>query len=156
TRPGESNCGTRRMRARLNYQDLDGKTITVELSPDTPITIGRSRDNGVVLRDEHASRMHARLHFDQARWNVGAFGLNGTRANGGEVDQESPLRHGDELRVGDTRMQFSVLDPASGVCNTKRIVVPPEPPPSTRLQHDDLTTLCNFMAAAVRIAEPSS
>lgn len=138
------------MRARLTYQDLDGKAVTTELSPEVPATIGRSRDNTVVLRDEHASRLHARIHFEQDEWRVRDFGLNGTRVNGVKVDQEAPLRHGDEVRVGDTRMTFSLIDPTPGNPITKRIVKVEEPPPSTRLQHDDLTTLCNFMAAAVR------
>ncbi|MBX7105394.1 MAG: sigma 54-interacting transcriptional regulator [Gemmataceae bacterium] len=140
------------MRARLTYQDYDGKTVTVELSADAPVTIGRSRDNNVVLRDEHASRMHCRVHFDRGQWWIRDFGLNGSKINGVRIDQESQLRHGDEVRVGDTRMRFTELDPAATGPTTKRISIPSpaDPPPSTRLQHDDLTVLCNFMAAAVR------
>jgi len=143
------------MRARLTYQDPDGNPVTAELSPEVPATIGRSRDNTVVLRDEHASRLHARIHFDQGEWRVRDFGLNGTRVNGVKVDQEAALRHGDEVRVGDTRMTFSLIDATPGNPSTKRIIRTDEPPPSTRLQHDDLSTLCNFMAAAVRVAEPN-
>lgn len=144
------------MRARLTYQDCDNKTVSVELTGDMAATIGRSRDNTVVLRDEHASRVHARIQYDRGQWVVRDFGLNGTKLNGVRVEQESPLRHGDEVRVGDTRMRFALLDPGQTSSITKRhkIVPPAEPPPSTRLQHDDLSVLCNFMAAAMREDSP--
>jgi two-component system, NtrC family, response regulator HydG len=140
------------MRARLIYQDCEDKTVTVELTGEVTATIGRSRDNTVVLRDEHASRVHARIQFDRGQWLVSDFGLNGTRLNGVRVEQQSPLRHGDEVRVGDTRMRFALLDPSHSGPITKRHILPPpaDPPPSTRLQHDDLSVLCNFMAAAMR------
>src|SRR4051812_39556769 len=98
------------MRARLSYQDVDNKTVTIELGADAPATIGRSRDNAIVLRDEHASRMHARVHFDRGQWFVRDFGLNGTKLNGARIDQEASLRDGDEVRVGDTRMRFTEID----------------------------------------------
>jgi Nif-specific regulatory protein len=141
------------MRARLTYQDVEDRTITVELTGEATATIGRSRDNTVVLRDEHASRMHARIQFDRGQWLVRDFGLNGTRLNGVRVEKESALRHGDEVRVGDTRMKFALIEPGQSGPITKRHVLPPppdDPPPSTRLQHDDLSVLCNFMAAAMR------
>lgn len=140
------------MRARLTYQDFEGKTITAELSSDAPATIGRSRDNTIVLRDEHASRMHCRIHFDRDQWWIRDFGLNGSKINGSRIDQEAALRHGDEVRIGDTRMRFVELDAAVNGPTTKRIAAPSrvDPPPSARLQHDDLTVLCNYMAAAVR------
>ncbi len=139
------------MRARLTYQDFDNKTVTVELSVEASATIGRSRENTVVLRDEHASRLHARVQYDSGHWLVRDYGLNGTKLNGVRVDQEAPLRNGDEVRVGDTRMRFLTLDQNGSGPVTKRSEPPvPDEPPSTRLHHDDLTVLCNFMTAAVR------
>jgi Nif-specific regulatory protein len=145
-----SEEGVWRMRARLTYKDFDGRTVAVELSSDEPVTIGRSRDNNIVLRDEHASRMHCRIHFDQDQWLVRDFGLNGSKINGVRIDQESPLRHGDELRVGETRMRFTELDRSHAGPGTKRITTTGDALPSARLQHDDLSVLCNFMAVAVR------
>lgn len=140
------------MRACLTYKDCDEKTVTVELSVEVAATIGRSRENTVVLRDEHASRVHARVQFDRGQWFVRDFGLNGTRLNGVQVNREAPLRNGDEVRVGDTKMQFRTLDNLQSGPVTKRIEMqsPADPPPSTLLQQDDLSVLCNFMAAAVR------
>lgn len=140
------------MRARLNFTDFEGKPVTVELSSDLPITLGRSRDNSVMLRDEHASRTHARIHCENDVWHVRDFGLNGTRVNGEKIEQEAILRHGDEVRIGDTRMRFSILDNSPGGSTTKRIVINAEPPP-TRLQYDDMTVLSDFMTASVRETE---
>ena len=56
----------------------EAKPDAVELNPEQPISIGRSRDNTIVLpRDEHASRLHAKIYFENGRWYVRDFGLNG-------------------------------------------------------------------------------
>ena len=51
-----------------------------------PITLGRSRDNTVVLRDELASRLHAKILLRGRRWHIRDFGLNGTRVDGQRVN----------------------------------------------------------------------
>ena len=66
------------------------------------MTIGRARDNDLVLNDTRASRHHARL---QAR--SGSLVLtdldstNGTLVNGGRVS-EVVLGDGDRIEIGDS------------------------------------------------------
>jgi len=49
------------MRARLNVEAGECLPPTLDLFPGQPITLGRSRDNTLVLRDELASRLHAKI-----------------------------------------------------------------------------------------------
>jgi two-component system response regulator HydG len=157
------------MRARLiietggGYPDDGAERPSYELLPDRPATLGRSRDNTIVLRDEHASRLHAKIYFADGIWFVRDFGLNGTRVNGERVQQQAELEHGQEIRIGDTRMRFTLDDPSSGLTPQPRPTghgdrTHPTPVEAltlttTRLQVDELTALCQFMAAA---AEESS
>jgi hypothetical protein len=66
------------------------------------LTIGRARDNGLVLHDTRASRHHGRL---QARRGTLVFtdlgSTNGSRVNGAAVD-EVVLGEGDVIEIGDT------------------------------------------------------
>ena len=51
------------MRARLTLEAGETLPTSLELLPGQPVTLGRSRDNTVVLRDELASRLHAKIYF---------------------------------------------------------------------------------------------
>src|SRR5215218_4813091 len=95
------------MRARLALVDGDARPNEVELAPERPISIGRSRDNTVVLpREDQASRLHARVYFENGRWLLRDFGLNGTRINDSRVNQVAELADGSEIRIGTVRLQF--------------------------------------------------
>ncbi|HEY6645230.1 GGDEF domain-containing protein [Povalibacter sp.] len=76
---------------------------------DRPVTtIGRGRDNDIVLPSDCVSRRHVRLeHRPEGLVLVDLESTNGTfvnddtRANG-----EHPLKRGDQLKVGDTIFKF--------------------------------------------------
>lgn len=67
-----------------------------------PLTIGRARENGLVLHDSRVSRFHGRL---QARRGALVYtdldSTNGTRVNGVAVT-EVVLGEGDRIELGDT------------------------------------------------------
>ncbi len=68
----------------------------------TEVTLGRGVDNTIVLDDDAASRLHARLERRaDGWWVVDAGSVNGTFVNGERVDA-APLREGDRLHVGQT------------------------------------------------------
>lgn len=70
------------------------------LAPAPTATIGRGRDNAVVLLHDSVSRRHARIEAAAgSRRLVDLGSTNGTWRNGARVD-EAPLRPGDELRFG--------------------------------------------------------
>ncbi len=69
--------------------------------------IGRENiAGGVVVKDPNASRRHAELTFDGARWAVRDLGsTNGTLVNDVDVP-EAYLRDGDVLTIGLTNLEF--------------------------------------------------
>jgi hypothetical protein len=95
-------------RALLRVWAPDGSERTVEVD-GTPLTIGRSRDSGLVLADARVSRQHGRL---QARRGTLVYtdlaSTNGSRVNGIRVD-EIALGVGDRLLLGDTVLVVETL-----------------------------------------------
>lgn len=68
--------------------------------------IGRSEDSDIFLVDPSVSRTHAVVEVDGIEPVVRDLGsTNGTFVNGERVEAR-PLRDGDELMFGNTRMQF--------------------------------------------------
>ncbi|MBV9646565.1 MAG: FHA domain-containing protein [Candidatus Eremiobacteraeota bacterium] len=93
----------------LRIEELRG-TRTVRLP--VPILIGRSPEATVVLADPQVSRLHARIDV----WNgeVAVRDLqsrNGTWLNARPIDEPVPLRAGDELELGSTRVVFCGVGP---------------------------------------------
>jgi DNA-binding NarL/FixJ family response regulator len=71
-------------------------------------TIGNSDANDIVLaEDATASRLHAVLERFPAAWCVTDLGSsNGTWVNGERIWASRRLRHGDEIRAGQSRVIF--------------------------------------------------
>jgi predicted component of type VI protein secretion system len=77
-----------------------------ELSPGSPIVIGRSPECDVVVRDILLSRTHCRLEPAGGAWRVVDLGSkNGTRV-GWQSVKSHLLRDGDHLRTGRTRIDY--------------------------------------------------
>ena len=94
------------MRARLTAESGECMPPALDLHPGTPVTLGRSRDNSIVLRDDMSSRLHAKIYFDSGRWYVRDFGLNGTRINGAKINGATEVYDGGVVQIGDTRLRF--------------------------------------------------
>jgi Nif-specific regulatory protein len=172
------------MRARLTLEGGECVPPTLDLSPTgQPVTLGRSRDNTLVLRDELASRTHAKIYFEDGRWHVRDFGLNGTRVDGIRINGSVELRDGQRVKIGEVVLRF-VLEPKSppkpakdapltmpmktvqpeGPHNATKIhelplerSVPGDPPSdhaAKQLRVDELTALCKFMTSAVEAKTP--
>jgi FHA domain-containing protein len=96
--------------AVLREQGPDGFEREIALD-GRPVTIGRSADNDVAIRDSRVSRHHARLQARRGTLVLTDLGsTNGTRVNGFSVD-EVVLGQGDRIQVGDTVLQVdSVSD----------------------------------------------
>jgi hypothetical protein len=72
-----------------------------------PLTIGRSAAAGLVVRDPHVSRLHARI--DAADGEVRLCDLesrNGTSVNARPIEGSVTLKPGDEIRIGRARIVF--------------------------------------------------
>jgi pSer/pThr/pTyr-binding forkhead associated (FHA) protein len=73
---------------------------------DEPVTIGRSPDCDVVLRDGTVSKHHAEVRREGAGFLLVDLGsLNGTRVNGRGV-KEHRLADGDQVAVGPVALRF--------------------------------------------------
>lgn len=110
------------MRARLTLESGECLPPALDLAPEHPITLGRGRDNTIVLRDALASRLHAKVYFEDGQWLVRDFGLNGTRLDGERIAGGATLSDGRRIRIGDVVLRFSSLVTSS---MPERTPVPP-------------------------------
>ena len=77
-----------------------------------PILIGRAPNATVVLSDPQVSRLHARIDVWDGELGVRDLGSrNGTWLNSEPIDDPVPLRVGDELELGGTRIVMRGLGP---------------------------------------------
>jgi hypothetical protein len=77
-----------------------------------PMTLGRSVDNAIVVRDSRVSRHHGRLQGRQGALVYSDLGsTNGSRVNGVAID-EVVLGEGDRIEIGDTVLVVESLPDA--------------------------------------------
>lgn len=87
---------------------LEGQRLEWALSGES-LRVGRSSRNEVALADATVSKDHAVLALEGGHWRVRDLGSrNGTRLNGNEVRESSPLSPGDVLEFG--KVEVRVLD----------------------------------------------
>jgi len=117
-------------------------------------TVGKSADNDIALvEDATASHLHAVLERFQAGWCVSDLGSsNGTWVNGERIWASRRLRHGDEIRVGQTRLIFRDPLTAAGAPTE----VEQAPPELTARERDVLVALCRPLLARDMFTEPAS
>ncbi|VTT98243.1 two sigma54 fis family transcriptional regulator : Sigma54 specific transcriptional regulator, Fis family OS=Pirellula staleyi (strain ATCC 27377 / DSM 6068 / ICPB 4128) GN=Psta_4161 PE=4 SV=1: FHA: Sigma54_activat: HTH_8 [Gemmataceae bacterium] len=94
------------MHARVNLEAGETVPTTLDFSPEQPVTLGRGRDNTIVLKDELASRLHAKIYFEDGRWHLRDFGLNGTRVDGTRVNGAVELTDGKKIKIGEVVLRF--------------------------------------------------
>jgi predicted component of type VI protein secretion system len=117
-------------------------------------TVGKAAENDVALEhDPTASYLHAVLERFPAGWCVTDLGSsNGTWVNGERIWSTRRLRHGDEIRVGQTRLIFR--DPLSaGGAATEAEDAPPD---LTTRESDVLVALCRPLLDRDMFTEPAS
>jgi DNA-binding CsgD family transcriptional regulator len=117
------------------------------------LTLGTDPANDLSLAgDPTLSRLHAVLERYEAGWCVRDLdSRNGTFVNGQRIWSERPLRPGDELRVGATRLVYRGEGPAGGGTQAS------EPPPElTRREREVLLVLCRTVLAGEAFTEPAS
>jgi two-component system response regulator HydG len=155
------------MQAYLIIESGEGSPRECELSPDQPITLGRSRDNTITLQDEHTSRLHAKIYFQDGGWLVEDCGtLNGTRVNGERIQGPATLADHHQISIGDIRLRFSTEAPSSEPPSPNG-AQPSSPDRSdpfssphldesgrTALREDELAALSAFIMGGVEENEP--
>lgn len=118
------------------------------------VSLGKDESNDIALADDTTvSRLHAVLERFAAGWSVRDLGSrNGTFVNGERVFAERRLQHGDELRLGRSRLVFR----ASAVRPATVTDVGAEPPPLTARERDVLLALCRPLLSSDVFTEPAS
>ena len=118
------------------------------------LTLGRGPGNDVVLaHDPSVSSLHAVVDPIGGGWCIRDLGSrNGTFVAGEAVLGDRALRHGDELRLGRTRLVFRLAAPAE-VDPTEGAAPPPE---VTRRERDVLLALCRPLFRGQTFSEPAS
>src|SRR5215813_10753359 len=90
--------------ARLIFGTPTGEQA-LELKPFNGL--GRHPSNSIQLMDKIASKEHCVVEQRGSQFVLRDLGsLNGTFVNGQRVNGERPLRHGDEIELGQTRIRF--------------------------------------------------
>ncbi len=85
-------------------------TQTLKLSQEE-ITIGRSKENTVVLNNKKVSRKHAKIEQIGASYQVSDLDSgNGTKVNGQKISFPQALTPGDEIKVGDAVLSVKSID----------------------------------------------
>lgn len=70
-------------------------------------TLGRAVSNTICLEDVTVSAHHAQISYAQDGWWVQDLGSsNGTVVNGVQISTRVPVTQGDEIQVGNSRLQL--------------------------------------------------
>ncbi|MBL8796295.1 MAG: sigma 54-interacting transcriptional regulator [Planctomycetia bacterium] len=141
------------MKAWLTVDRGEAMPPSCELIPGQPVTLGRHRNNTIILRDEHASRWHAVVVNEGGHWYVNNIGvpINGTRVNGERIGQQVELADGQQIGIGDTLLRFRIEKP--GETSAPASASASSEAQTTPLQGDELTVLCNFLMQSVEQAD---
>jgi pSer/pThr/pTyr-binding forkhead associated (FHA) protein len=139
-------------RAEVEIWRLSGRSV-VPLEGNR-VTVGKAHENTIAIEDDRTlSRLHAVLERFDAGWCVSDLGSsNGTYVNGERIWSSQRLRHGDELRVGQTRLLFrNTVD--VGLTAT---AADEGPPLLTPRERDVLVVLCRPLLDRDMFTEPAS
>jgi len=92
-----------------------GTTPGKEFFFEKGASIGRVEENDIVLVEPGVSRNHATIRDDMGIFLLEDLGsANGTRLNGENVKEPEVLRDGDYITLGQSTLQFSLLDSSRG------------------------------------------
>jgi pSer/pThr/pTyr-binding forkhead associated (FHA) protein len=75
--------------------------------PSEQLTIGRSSESGLVIRDDYTSTHHARLMLWNDQWVIQDLdSTNGTFLDGSQVTQPTPVPLGTPVTIGTTSFEL--------------------------------------------------
>ena len=102
----ETGPATTQSASRIVITDGPKAGIEVPLG-NQPLTIGRSRESGLVIRDDYTSSHHARIVLWGDQWMLQDLdSTNGTWHDGVRVASPVPIRVGAPIKVGATTFEL--------------------------------------------------
>lgn len=132
------------MSAKIKITEPNGRIWEQELVPGKNYTIGRAKENDIVLNDRRVSRKHAYIGADGQRFNIvdGYFengnltrSVNHVFVNGAPTLEKS-LVQGDSMVIGESQLEFAEVQEI------------PVPPPSRKIPSIPITLNPQDTAAA--------
>ena len=146
------------MTARLVLELGIGAPLTVLLSQEQSVKIGRNPDNDLIIHDEHASRFHAEVYFESGTFFLKNHSKNnGTRLNGSRISEDVALINQCKINIGSAQIRFEtssiVVDDSSktipdlGLQEEEK--VPKSDPFITQFLHDELSLLFSYVTDSV-------
>lgn len=129
------------------------KGRTLELTADTPLTIGRSESSGFCIPDKKVSRRHAEIVSDGE--NVFITDLSsrtGTRVNGRAIAQRTPLCIGDTIQIGETDLVLEKTEDAKAA-PLPRTTAPAKTEPPVRTEKTQTQRNLPLYSAQESLAE---
>lgn len=87
----------------------DGKkwSDVFRLMPGRTVTMGRSTNSQIVIREDQASRQHAEIFQSDGKWILRDLNSrNGTAIGGERVTEDQELNPGDEIWIAGTQLTF--------------------------------------------------
>lgn len=129
------------------------KGRTLELTADTPLTIGRSESSGFCIPDKKVSRRHAEIVSDGE--NVFITDLSsrtGTRVNGRAIAQRTPLCIGDTIQIGETDLVLAKTEDAQAA-SLPRTTAPAKTEPPVRTEKTQTQRNLPLYSAQESLAE---
>ena len=102
------------MSVNLKILEPNGRAWELELFPDRVYTIGRAKDNDIVLNDRRVSRKHAHISGDATGFKIiDGYYENGALTRsvnhvfvGGAAISEKSLIRGDVIIIGESRLEY--------------------------------------------------
>lgn len=90
----------------LEMSDDIGRKLSFPIrDTSTVVTIGRRRENDLILTDLSVSRNHAQLSFNKGQLVIEDLNsANGVYVNNKKIDDPCPLKVGDEIIIGENRL----------------------------------------------------
>ena len=123
------------------------KGRTLELTADTPLTIGRSESSGFCIPDKKVSRRHAEIVSD----GENVF-ITGTRVNGRAIAQRTPLCIGDTIQIGETDLVLEKTEDAQAA-PLPRTTAPAKTEPPVRTEKTQTQRNLPLYSAQESLAE---
>lgn len=120
------------MASTLKITEITGKTWEVDLQPERVYSIGRSKDNQIVLNDQRVSRHHAQIRREGTDFKI----IDGYYA-GNEIQRsvnrvfvnglpfyEKVLQNGDRITIGASKLDFIRIPKAEEISPATDAVEP--------------------------------
>jgi adenylate cyclase len=129
--------------ARLTITEPTGRHWQTDIDLTKTFTIGRAKENDVVLNDRRVSRKHAFIVAENGKFKIVDGFIEGGQLFrsvnhifiNGTMRLDHLLEEGDEVLIGESRIQFHVVDRSSNtlisIPPTQDVIIPREDRPKT-------------------------